>query len=189
MKINIVQPMLSLAILFSLNQAVPSHAVEGFKNPTGEIQWSKVMNDPIEGATVYDRNDGIASSWSKVSIRFTYSYSYSVPDGYTTQTYQEQVYEGQDEETGNARYRTENRTRDVQLYRTEYSNDIPTALQFSIGGKDFTYTSGPVSPELATALANAPDRKLRLKMVWANGKTTKAVIGKNTVRTWKAIFQ
>jgi hypothetical protein len=188
MKINIVQPILSLTILFSLSAATPSHAVEGFKDPGG-IQWSKVVNDSSEGATVYDRNDGVFSSWSKTAIRFTYSYSYAVPDGYTTETYQEQVYDGQDEQTGNARYRTENRTREVPAYRTEYSKDVPATLQISIDRKDYTYTSGPVSPELAMALANAPDRKIRLKMVWANGKTTKAVIGKTTVQAWKEIFK
>jgi hypothetical protein len=189
MKINVINPILGLALLFSFSHAAPSQAVEAFNNPAGEIQWSKVVSDLAEGPIVYDRNDGIFSSWSKTAIRFTYSYSYGVPDGYTTEYYQEEVYEGQDEQTGNAKYRTENRERQVRRYRTEFSNDIPTAIQFSIGGKDFTYTSGPVSPELATALANAPDRKLRLKMVWANGKTTKAVIGKNTVRAWKQVFQ
>jgi hypothetical protein len=189
MRINVVQPILSLAILLSLGHAAPSQAVEAFSNPAGEIQWSKVVGDLAEGPTVYDRNDGVFSSWSKTAIRFTYSYSYAVPDGYTTENYEEQVYDGQDEQTGNARYRTENRQREVPLYRYETSNDVPTSLQFSIGGKDFTYTSGPVSPELATALANAPNRKLRLKLVWGNGKTSKAVIGKNTVRAWKQVFQ
>lgn len=188
MKINVIQPILSFALLFSFSYMAPSQAVEAFNSPAGEIQWSKMVNDLAEGPIVYDSNDGVFSSWSKNAIRFTYSYSYGVPDGYTTEYYPEQILNGQDE-LGNPRYRTENRERQVQRYRTEISNDIPTAIQFSIDGKDFTYNSGPVSPELAKALANAPDRKLRLKMVWANGKTTKAVIGKNTVRAWKQIFQ
>jgi hypothetical protein len=80
-------------------------------------------------------------------------------------------------------------TREVPKYRDENIKAAPQSLQFSIGGQSFTYTSGPVSPELANALANAPDDSLLLQMVFEDGKKENALIGKGTVRAWKQIFK
>jgi hypothetical protein len=188
MKINVLQPILSLALLLSFSHAAPSQAVEAFNKPSGQIQWSKVINDSGDGPIVYDRNDGIYSSWSKAAIRFTQNYSYQVRDADTTETRLEKTMIGKDS-YGNPIYRDDYKNVQVPHYHTQTDYYSPTVLQFSINGKDFTYTSGVVSPELATALVNAPDSNLRLKMVWENGKTSDATIGKGTVRAWKQIFQ
>ncbi|NJR50498.1 MAG: hypothetical protein HC780_13950 [Leptolyngbyaceae cyanobacterium CSU_1_3] len=46
-----------------------------------------------------------------------------------------------------------------------------------------------MSPELANTLVNAPDQTMKIELAWQDGTTSKARIGKETVRAWKTIFQ
>ncbi|MHC5599355.1 MAG: hypothetical protein ACYTXC_26025 [Nostoc sp.] len=56
---------------------------------------------------------------------------------------------------------------------------------FKLDGSNGTF---PVSQELATALKNAPDDNLDIRLVLEGGQTVDSKIGKGTVKAWGSIY-
>jgi hypothetical protein len=75
------------------------------------------------------------------------------------------------------------------IYNYYLTESVPNSISLAIAGKIYTYTDGPVSPELATALANAPSGNIAIRLIWDDGKTKDTEIGKETVKAWKTVFQ
>jgi hypothetical protein len=207
MKINASSEVFSfgMSLLITLSCASSTLAVDAFVPSESKPQWSKVVEHPTDGPIVYDRNFRksnrldfcmrnckdemeVLSSWSKSGIRFTYIYSKPVITGYQTNQYTREVFDYTDG-YGNNYYRTEVYYQDDPIYSRDGVTGSPKALLFSINGQTFSYTSGPVPQVLADALAKLPENKFRLQLVWEDGSTTDADIGKGTVRAWKQIFQ
>ncbi len=57
---------------------------------------------------------------------------------------------------------------------------------FQLDGSTGTFV---VSQELATALKNAPDENLDIRLVLEGGQTIDSEIGKGTVQAWRSIYQ
>jgi hypothetical protein len=155
------------------------------------VAWSKVVENPFDGKVVYDRNykSGFVfvSSWSKNGIGVTYNRIGSRLIGYNAGV----GYSG----FGFGRYRKGfglglGLFSDVEpIYNYYLTESVPDSISLAIAGKIYTYTDGPVSPELATALANAPSGNIAIRLIWDDGKTKDTEIGKETVKAWKTVFQ
>ena len=193
--LNLVRS-LSIALLIVLGHSYSAKAVEAFVKPSGKVEWSKVVNSAA-GPIVYDqtpnKNREVLSSWSKSGIHMT-SYVENITTGYTTQEhtvevpYQVSINNSNNSSSMETRYRTERTTEQVPQSRRDVVSDSPESLQFTINGQIFTYRSGPVSPELASALGNASDDNLKLHIVFANASTIDSGVNKNTIQAWKQIF-
>ncbi|UBF24751.1 hypothetical protein K9N68_24225 [Kovacikia minuta CCNUW1] len=175
-----------LGLSFILSTAPVAFAVE--PAPIGEndkVQWSKVVENPFDGKIVYDKNfnDNLVfvSSWSKGGIRATYNRIESRLVGYRTVWHTRTVHRK------HRKYEERYPEREpiYQKYRVEQPIK---SLQFAINGQIHTYDEGPVSPELATALASAPAGNMLIRIVWRKGGTQDMEIGKGTVQSWKTIF-
>ncbi|WP_414568273.1 hypothetical protein [Nostoc sp. CCY 9925] len=56
---------------------------------------------------------------------------------------------------------------------------------FQLDGSTGTFV---VNQELATALKNAPDKNLDIRLVLEGGQTVDSEIGKGTVKAWRSIY-
>jgi hypothetical protein len=150
------------------------------------VAWSTVINNPFDGAIVYDKNfgDGFAfvSSWSKQGIYMTHTRYWSEVVGYRTVWRTRTI-----EEHGRRRYV---RYPEQEPIRRSYSRDrTPEKLMFAINGQLYTYEQGEVPEDLAAALAGAPSGNMLIRLVWQDGSTSDTEIGANTVEAWKTVFQ
>lgn len=155
-----------------------------------KVQWSKVVDDPFDGTVVYDRhytNDfAFVSSWSQQGIRATYTEFNSELVGYRTTWDTPSLCYGYGRR---CRYRWfEPDPIREPIYRRWSTDRTPESILFAIHGQRYTYEAGPVSPELAAALASAPAGNMRIRLVWSDGGTTDVEIGKGTVAAWKTLF-
>lgn len=184
-----------LAIATSLSAAFavqPSTVAEDAK-----INWSQVIDDPFDGKVVYDKHYtdafSFVSSWSLQEIRATYTEKKSVLVGYRTnwQTRWVRDDDCKHEKRSDCRdgQRRERYSTREPIYRTDRTDRTPQKILFAIAGNRYTYENGAVSPELAAALAQAPEENMRIRLVWEDGKTTDTIIGKGTVKAWKTIFK
>jgi len=167
-----------------------------------DVEWSKVINDPFDGLVVYDRNFDpggtflFVSRWSRQGIQATYRTVSTDVVGYRN-------YSPFRFGVGFGGYRRFHRGkgffggysgfypyRDWEpVYRSFTNERVPAAIKFAINGQVYTYEQGAVSPELATALANAPDQNLTIRLVWRDGGFSDVAIGRGTVQAWKTIFR
>lgn len=184
--------LLGLGLSLAVSTAAPALAVAPASVDAGDnVAWSKVVENPFDGKVVYDRNykSGFVfvSSWSKNGIGVTYNRIGSRFIGYDTGF----GYSG----FGFGRYRKGfglglGLFSDVEpVYNYYLTESVPNSLSLAISGKIYTYTDGPVSPELAAALANAPSGNIAIRLIWDDGRTKDTEIGKDTVKAWKTVFQ
>ncbi len=169
--------LLGLGLSFILSTASPTLAVQPASiSANDNVAWSKVVENPFDGKVVYDRNyQGdyvLVSSWAKSGIRATYTQVNSVLLGY--QHYPRHGF-------GVFPY-------EEPIYQKSFSDSVPDSINLAINGKVYTYTNGAVSPELATALIGAPSEKVKVRLVWKDGRTKDTEIGKGTVQAWKSVF-
>ncbi|OLP17028.1 hypothetical protein BST81_18165 [Leptolyngbya sp. 'hensonii'] len=150
------------------------------------VAWSQVVDSPFDGKVIYDKNfgDGFAfvSSWSMQGIRATYTRYWKEIEGYRTVWKSRKVRRGDREEWENYRQQE-------PIYRNYSSNRTPKAILMSINGQVYTYQEGPVSPELALALATAPPGNMRIRLVWDNDEVLETEIGSGTVAAFKVVFR
>ncbi|XGV97143.1 MAG: hypothetical protein ACAF41_31030 [Leptolyngbya sp. BL-A-14] len=184
--------LLGLAVSLMVSTASSALAVQpATVEASDNVAWSKVVENPFDGKVVYDRNykSGFVfvSSWSKNGIGVTYNRVRSKIIGYDAGF----GYSG----FGFGRHRDGfglglGLSSGVEpVYRYYLSESVPDSISLAIGGKIYTYTSGPVSPELATALATAPPGNIAIRLIWNDGRTKDSEIGKDTVKAWRTIFQ
>jgi len=162
-------------------------AIAPVTSPNFDVEWSKVVKDPFDGAVVYDKHFDpggsfeFVSRWSPQEIQATYRRFYTEIVGYRTVWQSRSVkYYG--------KYRTLSYPERYPVYRRFSQEKIPTAIKFAINGQVLTYEQGSVSPELAAALASAPNQNMTIRLVWENGGATDMTIGRGTVAAWKTLF-
>ncbi|MEI1376547.1 hypothetical protein PQG02_19105 [Nostoc sp. UHCC 0926] len=155
-------------------------------SPDMDVPWSKPVRiiDPFEGELVgvFDRNSlggylyrenskQVISLWTPSSIRVlvTVNSDQASSSFYTAG----RVY---------PRY-------DYQRFVTTKKVD---KLLLKVRGKVFKLDSSTgtfaVSQELATALKNAPDENLDIRLLLEGGQTIDSEIGKETVKSWRKIY-
>lgn len=164
--------------------AVPPASVSANDN----VAWSKVVENPFDGKIIYDRNYKadfvLVSSWSKKGIGVTYTQVRAaiVGGGYSPR-YHRRGFGLFGGFRGFGAF-----FHDEPVYQRFLSENVPDSVSLSINGKVYTYQQGTVSPELAAALASAPPEKVKIRLVWQDGRTKDTEIGKDTVRAWKTVF-
>jgi hypothetical protein len=176
---------LGLSILF--NPISPAGAVQPAPIAANDnVEWSRVVENPFDGRIVYDRhyrsNFVFVSSWAKSGIRATYTQVRTELVGYRTYDWSRPVFRGY-RKFLEPYYATE------PVYQRYFLGSTPDAIKFALNGQIYTYESGPISPELATALASAPSQNLTIRLVWNDGMTKDVEIGRGTVDAWKEIFK
>ncbi len=181
---------LGLGILVST--AAPALALSPATVDAGDnVAWSKVVENPFDGKIVYDRNykSGFVfvSSWSKSGIGVTYSRVGSRLIGYDAGFGYSGL--GFGHRRGGFGFGLGLSSDADPVYRYYLTESVPDSISLAIAGKLYTYTSGAVSPELATALATAPPGNVKIRLLWSDGKTKDTEIGKDTVKAWKTVFQ
>lgn len=156
---------------------------------TMDVEWSKVMDDPFDGAVVFDKNFDpggsfeFISRWSANGIQATYRRFNTELVGYQT------FWRSHRFRYASGKYRTFSFPDREPVYRRFGVEKTPAAIKFALNGQVYTYEQGTVSPELATALANAPDQNMTIRLVWEDGGATDVAIGRGTVAAWKKIFR
>lgn len=157
-------------------------------NQDSSVSWSKVTDDPFEGKIVYDKDfDGfgsaaIVSSWSKQGIRLSYFWQEKKVD------YYRQVQKTRTVKRNN-RNEEETYWESEPVYKTVSHSKNPESIMLSINGQVYTYEGGVISEELASVLANAPAKNVKIRISWSDGSTTDSTIGSGTVKAWKQIYQ
>jgi hypothetical protein len=152
------------------------------------VEWSKVINDPFDGLVVFDKNFDAGGSfefisrWSPQGIQATYRLFSSEIVGYRTVWKSERI-----KGSGN-QYRTYSYPEREPIYRRFSRDRTPVAIKFAINNKVYTYETGAVAPDLAAALATAPENNMIIRLMWDDGGSTDMVIGRGTVAAWKTIF-
>jgi hypothetical protein len=171
--------LLGITISLPAQAVLPTALREGDRGP-----WSQIINDPFDGYIVYDKDFNSESvfvtTWSPKEIRATLTEKGAIFLG-TRRVWRSR----------NVRHRERSYTEDY--YDTEKITQdrisTPVSLMFSIYGKVYTYTKGPVADDLAQALANAPSGDMYIRAVWADETHTTMRIGPQTVAAWKTIFK
>ncbi|MGI0486771.1 hypothetical protein ACN4EK_15125 [Pantanalinema rosaneae CENA516] len=185
---------LGFSLLF-IGSASPTLALQPASvRANDDVAWSTVVNNPFDGPIVYDRNyknDFVfVSSWSRQGIGVTYTRVNSVLVGYD---YSPGLGYGFGFDYF-PRYRRGGLGlgllfgQRTPVYRRYITDNVPDSISLAINGKVYTYEEGPVSPELAAALANAPPQNVMVRLRWKDGTIRDTEIGKDTVRAWKTIF-
>ncbi len=172
------------AVAFSLFYGGMAMAVE----PTtidynSSVSWSKPVSNEFDGSVVHDRHTvddyKIVSSWSKKSIRFTLSKTFSKIEGYKA------VETCKGDENGERRCEFKNEPIQksyTQKYRASY-------FLVSINNKLYKYAQGSVSPRLARALATAPANKnVKVRILIADS-IVESEVGTGTVQAWRKVFK
>ncbi len=192
--------LLGLGLSFTVSMASPVLAVAPAPvDANDNVAWSKVVENPFDGKIVYDRNykSGFVfvSSWAKSGIGVTYNRIGSRLIGYDAGFGHSGFGLSGFGLSGFEHYRRGfglglGLFSDADpVYRYYIIENVPDSISLAIAGKIYTYTSGPVSPELATALASAPPGNIAIRLLWNDGRTKDTEIGKETVKAWKTIFQ
>ncbi|MBW4541780.1 MAG: hypothetical protein KME43_21930 [Myxacorys chilensis ATA2-1-KO14] len=195
------KPLLSLGLgLVSSFVTSTAFAVQSAPiTENSKVKWSQVIEDPFDGTVVYDKHFAgdftFVSSWSKQGIRTTYTQKKSILSGYETAWVDRWVpdydckrkKERKDDDCKH-KQRLESYPTQKPVYEAFYIDHIPRKILFAIAGKIYTYESGSVVPELASALSTAPNENMRIRLEWQNGRTTDMPIGQGTVRAWRTIF-
>ncbi|MBN3922622.1 MAG: hypothetical protein HWQ37_05580 [Nostoc sp. NMS4] len=155
-------------------------------SPDMDVPWSKPVRivDPFEGELfgVFDRNflggylyrEGskqVISLWTHSSIRVlvTVNSSQARSSFYTAG----RVYPRPD-------YLRFVSTKKVDKLLLKVREKV-----FQLDGSTGTFA---VSQELATALKNAPDENLNIRLILEAGQTVDSEIGKGTVKAWRSIY-
>ncbi|WP_225895707.1 hypothetical protein [Dendronalium phyllosphericum] len=155
-------------------------------SPDMDVPWSKPVKiiDPFEGefVGVFDRNtlgsslyhEGskqIISLWTRSSIRVLVTINSARAESffYTAGV----VYPRPD-------YLKFVTTRKVTKLLIKVGQQV-----FKLDGSDGTFA---VSKELATALKNAPDKNLDIRLLLEGGQTVDSKIGKGTVKAWQSVY-
>ncbi|MDX2239353.1 MAG: hypothetical protein NW224_01605 [Leptolyngbyaceae cyanobacterium bins.302] len=178
--------MLTAGVTLGIGAA--AHAVPPVVVSQSRVEWSRVINDPFDGAVVYDKNFDpggsfeFISRWSPQEIQATYRTFYSEWVGYRTVWRSRTV-------KSYGKYRSFSYPDQEPVYRRFSQEKTPSAIKFAINGQVLTYEQGAVSPELAAALASAPDENMTIRLLWEDGGATDMVIGRGTVAAWKTIFR
>ncbi|MDB9314144.1 hypothetical protein PN462_13615 [Spirulina sp. CS-785/01] len=150
-----------------------------------DVRWSEVVDDPFDGLIVYDRNfasnRAYVSSWSAQEIRMTYYWSEQHVVGTRTVWRDRRVY--RDGEWVDVPYPEEE-----PIYRTETYQKTPKAILFALDEQVYRYEEGPISPDLARALVNAPSSNITIRLLWPDGSTDDVEIGRGTVEAWRTVF-
>lgn len=202
-----------LGLLLSLGSASAAWAVEPLEDGVGvasspesrSIVWSTVMADGA-GPIVYDRHrirpslltkvflsaigvfpsqdhSEILSSWSRSGIRVTRRSMVQVVD---------EVGDGRGPDRrrrGDSPGETLRPRPATFTYREEVRVTSPLSIEVLIKGRSLRYESGPVSAELAAALAQAPEGSLSMRLLWPDGSVTESKIGEGTVLGWRSVFR
>ena len=193
-------PLLSLGFGLVLSLSLTSTASAVQSAPITEnfkIAWSQVVEDPFDGTVVYDKHFAnefaFISSWSKQGIRATYTQKRSILTGYRTTWVTEWVPERdcKHKRNNNCNHKQKLKRYSTQepVYEVFYSDRIPRKILFAIAGNIYTYESGLISPELASALSTAPDQNMRVRLEWQDDGVIDMEIGKGTVKAWKTVFK
>ncbi|MEH1998462.1 MAG: hypothetical protein V7L00_06850 [Nostoc sp.] len=155
-------------------------------SPNMDVPWSKPVRivDPFEGEFlgVFDRNslggnlyregsEQVLSLWTPSSIRILVT----VNSGQATSSFYTagRVYPRPDF----LRFVT---TKKVDKLLLKIREKV-----FQLDGSTGTFA---VSQKLATALKNAPDKNLDIRLVLEGGETVDSEIGKGTVKSWRKIY-
>ncbi|MDZ8134356.1 MAG: hypothetical protein RM049_03530 [Nostoc sp. DedQUE04] len=174
-----------IAILAQASNDLPMVKSAGL-SPDMDVPWSKAVRivDPFEGELVgvFDRNSlggylyrggstQVISLWTPSSIRVlvTVNSGQAMSSFYTAG----RVYPRPDY----LRFVT---TKKVDKLLLKVREKV-----FQLDGSTGTFA---VSPELATALKNAPDENLDIRLVLEGGQTVDSEIGKGTVKAWRTIY-
>lgn len=194
------KPLLSLGFGLVLSLSVTSTAFAVQSAPITEnskIEWSRVVEDPFDGTVMYDKHFAnefaFISSWSKQGIRATYTQKEFILTGYRTTWRTRWVpdYACKYENNNDCKDKQKMESYSTQdpVYKVFYSDRIPRKILFAIADELYTYESGLVSPELASALSTAPAQNMRVRLEWQDEGTTDMEIGKGTVKAWKTVFK
>lgn len=180
---------LALGLTLSLWAGSKGLAIEPTSVDQGsDVAWSQVVNNPFDGKLVYDKNFGngfaFVSSWSWQGIRGTYTRYWSEVVGYQTVWRTRSIYDGYYRRRRTVYYQDQE-----PIYRNYSDPKSPQSILIALKDQVYTYDGGPVTPELATALASAPPGNVKIRLVWADGRTLDMEIGAGTVEAWKTIFQ
>ncbi|MCW6037714.1 hypothetical protein K4A83_15750 [Spirulina subsalsa FACHB-351] len=157
-------------------------------DPNARVAWSEVIEDPFDGLIVHDRNfnpsngSAYVSTWSEDAIRLTYTWYEQRIIGYRTVWRERNVYV-------QGTSRRESYPEQEPIYERETHSRTPEKILFALNGEVYTYTGGPVSPELAAALIQVPLANTTIRLVWSDGRTDDLIIGRGTVRAWRRIYQ
>lgn len=169
---------LGLGLSIILSTASSALAVQPASiSANANVAWSRVVDNPFDGRVVYDRNYKndyvLVTSWSKSGIRATYTQIGTTLIGYSRPLYGFRLGFFPDREP---------------VYQTSLIEAVPSSITIALNGKLYTYENGPVSPELATALANAKPGNVKIRLTWRDGVTRDTEIGRGTVEVWRTIF-
>ncbi|MEH1837681.1 MAG: hypothetical protein V7L20_02695 [Nostoc sp.] len=155
-------------------------------SPDMDVPWSKAVRivDPFEGEFlgVFDRNSlngylyresstQVISLWTPSSVRVLVTVN--------------------SREAKSPLYiagRVYPRTEFLRFFTTKKVDKLLLKVRekvFQLDGSTGTFV---VSQELATALKNAPDEKLDIRLVLEGGQTVDSEIGKGTVKAWRNIY-
>ncbi|MEJ6484654.1 hypothetical protein N0Y54_25615 [Nostoc punctiforme UO1] len=155
-------------------------------SPDMDVPWSKAVRivDPFEGEFlgVFDRNSlggylyregskQVISLWTPSSIRVLVT----VNSGQATSFFYTAGY-------------VYPRPDFIRFVTTKKVDKILLKVREKVFKLDGSIGSFAVSQELATALKNAPDENLNIRLILEGGQTVDSEIGKGTVKGWRSVY-
>ncbi|WP_242053674.1 hypothetical protein [Nostoc sp. FACHB-888] len=183
-----VCPALTIQEVASLAQAssdLPVVKSAGL-SPDINVPWSKTVRivDPFEGEFigVFDRNSlggylyregskQVLSLWTPSSIRVLVT-----------------VNSGEARSSFYTAGRVYPRLDFIRFVTTKKVDKLLLKVREKVFQLDGSTGTFAVSQELATALKNAPDENLNIRLVLEGGQTVDSEIGKGTVKAWRNIY-
>ncbi|MFN6460452.1 MAG: hypothetical protein RMZ41_001210 [Nostoc sp. DedVER02] len=155
-------------------------------SPDMDVPWSKAVRivDPFEGEFlgVFDRNSlggylyregstQVLSLWTPSSIRVlvTLNSGQAMSSFYTAG-------------------RVYSRPDFIRFVTTKKVGKLLVKVREKVFQLDGSTGAFPVNKELATALKNAPDENLNIRLILEGGQTVDSEIGKGTVKAWRSIY-
>ncbi|MBN3872206.1 MAG: hypothetical protein HWQ23_18535 [Nostoc sp. JL33] len=155
-------------------------------SPNMDVPWSKPVRivDPFEGEFlgVFDRNslggnlyregsEQVLSLWTPSSIRVLVT-----------------VISGQATSSFYTAGRVYPRPDFLRFVTTKKVDKLLLKIREKVFQLDGSTGTFAVSQKLATALKNAPDENLDIRLVLEGGETVDSEIGKGTVKSWRKIY-
>ncbi len=150
-----------------------------------DVPWSRPVRivDLFEGESigVFDRNEffrnflntysyiNVVSLWRRDSVRFLFTYSSR--DCFSVGIFGD---------WSGDRCTFANYPREIVRLYLKVGGEV-----FSVDGRNSIF---PIDPELASALKNAPEGNVSVRLVTESGATLDSEIGKETVGSWKTIY-
>ncbi|MEH2356004.1 MAG: hypothetical protein V7K28_22945 [Nostoc sp.] len=174
-----------IAILAQASRDLPMVKSAGL-SPNMDVPWSKAVKivDPFEGefVGVFDRNSlggylfregstQVISLWTPSSIRVLVT-----------------VNSGQARSSFYTAGRVYPRPDYLRFVTTKKVDKLLLKVREKVFQLDGSTGTFAVSKELATALKNAPDENLDIRLVLEGGQTVDSEIGKGTVKAWRTIY-